>query len=77
MSILDSDRTIVILWTNLGDASLQVVLAHVRGLITDGLLGSLHGGTQVATAALELLQKVQQDVALLLPAGGRTEQRGF
>ena len=55
-------------WTNLGNTSLQVVLAHVGSLITDCLLCSLHGVTQVAAAALELLQQIQQGVALLLPA---------
>lgn len=55
--------------THLGYTSLQVVLAHVGGLIADGLLCSLHGVAQVAAAALELFQQLHQDAALLLPAG--------
>lgn len=62
-----------ILWTNLGHASLQVVLAHVGSLIADGLLCSLHGVAQVTAAALELLQNLQQDAELLLP----TRERDF
>ncbi len=62
-----------VLWTDLGDASLQVVLAHVRGMITDGLLCSLQDAAQVTAAALELLQKLQQLTALLLPARRKTK----
>lgn len=61
----------VILRTNLGYTSLQVVLAHVGSLLADRLLCTLHGAAQVITAALELLQKLQQDAALLLPDRGR------
>lgn len=67
----------VILWTNLGYAPLQVVLAHVGSLITDRLLCSLHRVAQVTAAALELLQQLQQDAGLLLPARGRTQEKGF
>lgn len=67
----------VILWTNLGYAPLQVVLSHVGSLISDRLPGSLHGVAQVTAAALELLQQLQQDAALLLPARGRTQEMGF
>lgn len=66
------EATVVILWTHPGDAPLQVVFAHVGSLIADGLLCSLHRAAQVAAAALELLQQLQQDVALLLPARART-----
>lgn len=66
--IIHVDSVDVILWTDLGYNPLQVVFAHVGGLVADGLLRSLHGAAQVATAALELLQLLHQVAALLLPA---------
>lgn len=61
----------MIVWTNLSYTSVQVVLAHVGSLITNRPLCPLHGVAQVTAAALELLQKLQQVAALLLPARER------
>lgn len=61
--------------TCLGYTPLEVVLAHVGGLIPDGLLRSLHRVAQLRATALELLQELHQDAALLLPARrGRNEK---
>lgn len=53
--------------THRGNVSLQVFLAQVGRLITDGLLSFLHGAAQLTAAGLEFLQELQQDAALLLP----------
>lgn len=50
-------KRIVAFWhTNLGYCPLQVVLAHIRGLLTDSLLCSLHAVAQVTAATLKLFQ---------------------
>lgn len=57
--------------TDPGDSSLQVVLAQVGSLVADGLFRFLHRAAHLTAAAVERLQKLQQDAALLLTARGR------